>query len=202
MRTKMVVIPLGIAVIAIAIGALISVASIAIMLRALHVFTEEKVVAEVVMYPIQADERGEYIEIEYTAVLSSDNGVDQYGEEVTYKLYGDTVAIRGPFIKLHDTLLFIDYENVYKLTVIEGEYRRATNAGSGEGTEVTINGGFDDSWWNFNSREASFPFSLVIDRMTISGDEEFGFYGTGRKRYDIVVTHDTITWNLRGTFRN
>lgn len=207
---KLITIPLSLAIIAV-IGMLcFSTFAIGIMLRTLHVFTKETVVAEVIMHPIQQDERGEFIIIEFTPyiepdalteVIKPDNSdVVKYGETKEYKIYGDTVAIRGPFIKLYDSLLLLNYNNTYKLALIEGEYRKKDNQGQGEGTEIYINGGFDEKWWFLNNDEAVFPYSFVIDRFTFSGDEEPGYYGTGRKKYEIVVTHDTITWNLKGTF--
>jgi hypothetical protein len=102
--------------------------------------------------------------------------------------------VRGPLIKLHPFWQILGYENVYKLALIEGEYRR--RPGSGEGTEILLNGGFDAAWWDFNHNEASPPYNLLIDRFTFSGDEEPGFFGQGKKRYEIVVTMDTITWNF------
>lgn len=185
-----------------------SLVAVAIMLHAVHVFTQETKVAEVIMSPIQEDENGEYIEIEFTPYLmpdalsatlnQGDSDVARIGQRQMYRIYGDTVAVRGPFLKLHDGLLLLNFENVYKLALIEGEYRRPANREQGEGTEVYLDGGFDESWWFTNNQEAVFPYNLVIDRFTFSGDEEPGFYGTGQKRYAIVVTRDTLTWNLEG----
>ncbi len=192
------------------VAVLVAGLSIGLFLQALRAFTQETVVAEVIMSPIQQDENGEYIEIVFTPYVKPDAlesalrpavaGLANYGQPQTYKIYGDTVAIRGPFIKLHNGLLFLSFQNVYKLALIEGEYRRQNNPNAAEGTEIYINGGFDESWWLTNNNEAAFPYNLVIDRFTFSGDEEPGFYGTGRKRYDIVVTNDTLTWNLIGIF--
>ena len=119
------------------------------------------------------------------------------GESQTYIVYGDTVAIRGPMITLQHLWRFVGFDNVYKLALIEGEYRMP-GATQGEGSEFYINGGIEESWWDRNNQEAEFPYNLVIRRITLSGDEEFGFVGEGRKRYEIVVTNDTITWNFIG----
>lgn len=208
LKGKWIRLPLSLAILLL-IGVLcFSSVAIGIMLHALHVFTKETAVAEVVMSPMQEDENGEYIEIEFTPYIEQDalvsainpdnDGVIQFGKTQTYKIYGDTVAIRGPFIKLHDGLLFLNFSNVYKLALIEGEYRRASNQDKGEGTEIPINDGFEDKWWFVNNDEATFPYNLVIDRFTFSGDEEPGFYGNEKKKYEIVVTHDTLTWNLKG----
>jgi hypothetical protein len=183
-------------------------ASLALFLQTFTALTREVVVAEVVMSPIQSDENGQYMEIQYTPYANqsallhifnpdalSSEGTPPLEVPQTYKIYGDTAAVRGPLVKLYPSLLILNFNNIYKLALIEGEYRQSSNSG-GEGTEIPINGGFDDSWWNFNSREATFPYNMIVDRFTFSGDEEPGFYGSGKKRYQIVVTMDSITWNF------
>ncbi len=204
--SKLIIILIVIALLAVMIAG----AAVGLFLHAVNVFTQETTVAEVIMSPIQQDENGEYIEITFTPYIQPDAletalrpvvaDLSKYGQPEDYKIYGDTVSIRGPFIKLHNGLLFLNFQNVYKLALIEGEYRRGNNVNSREGTEIYINGGFDESWWFSNNNEGIFPYNLVIDRFTFSGDEEPGFYGSGKKRYDIVVTDDTLTWNLIGLF--
>jgi len=207
MMRRVVKISVGTAVFAVLIGACFSLGSLALFLQTFFALTRETPVAEVIMSPIQTDEKGAYIEIVYTPyreesallhIVNKDESapVLESGGSQTYKIYGDTVAVRGPMIKLHPALLILNFENVYKLSLIEGEYRRQQNRASGEGTEVTINGGFSDFWWDFNNEESAFPYNLIVDRVTFSGDEEPGFEGTGKKRYQIVVTMDSITWNF------
>jgi len=205
MMGRVVKISLGTALLAVAAAACITSSVLALFLQTFSALTRETPVAQVVMVPIQSDDNGEYMDIEFTPYrfesslahvfnLQDTGSAGAPGETQTFKIYGDTVAVRGPLIKLHPGLLILNFENIYKLSLIEGEYRRASNAGR-EGTEITINGGFDDSWWNVNNQEANFPYNLIVDRFTFSGDEEPGFYGEGRKRYEIVVTMDAITWN-------
>lgn len=180
----------------------------AYILQAFFAFTHETVVAEVVMSSIQTDANGStYIDIEFipyghpSALDVARNGdedtIPSRGEPETYRLYGDTVAIRGPLITLQPVWRMLGFENIYKLALIEGEYR-LPGARGGEGTEISINGGIEESWWDRNNREANFPHNTVIKRITLSGDEEFGFVGDRRKLYEIVVTNDTITWNFIG----
>lgn len=207
MMRRVVKISVGTAVFAVLIGACFSLGSLALFLQTFFALTRETPVAEVIMSPIQTDEKGAYIEIVYTPyreesallhIVNKDEStpvLESSGSQ-TYRIYGDTVAIRGPMIKLHPALLILNFENVYKLSLIEGEYRRQQNRSSGEGTEVTLNGGFSDFWWDFNNEESAFPYNLIVDRVTFSGDEEPGFEGTGKKRYQIVVTMDSITWNF------
>jgi hypothetical protein len=207
---KVVKLSMGTAVIAVIVGASFTLISLGLFLQTLYALTREIPVAEVVMRPIQTDDLGSYIEIEFTPYVYPNAleqglqlkqvgtaGTPQRGTPEVYKVYGDTVAIRGPFVKLHPALLILNFSNTYKLSLIEGEYRLpGTPTTLSEGTEIPINGGFDPSWWDFNSREATFPYNLLVDRFTISGDEEPGFYGTGKKRYEIVATMDTLTWNF------
>lgn len=207
MMRRVVKISVGTAVFAVLIGACFSLGSLALFLQTFFALTRETPVAEVIMSPIQTDEKGAYIEIVYTPyreesallhIVNKDESapvLESSGSQ-TYKIYGDTVAVRGPMIKLHPALLILNFENIYKLSLIEGEYRRQQNRSSGEGTEVTLNGGFSDFWWDFNNEESAFPYNLIVDRVTFSGDEEPGFEGTGKKRYQIVVTMDSITWNF------
>ena len=192
------------------VSACIAGVSLALFLQTFTALTREIPVAEVVMGPIQSDENGQYMDIQFTpyayesALLHIFNPQDTtspdnppLGVPQIYKVYGDTVAVRGPLVKLYPSLLILNFNNVFKLSLIEGEYRQSSNAANkNDGSEFPINGGFDDSWWNFNSREATFPYNMIVDRFTISGDEEPGFYGTGKKRYQIVVTMDSITWNF------
>jgi hypothetical protein len=192
----------------IAVCALCTTATmVALFLQTMSAFTRETVVAEVIMNPIQSDNNGEFIEIEFTPYTSQSALIEifnpsdpaarpllQPGQTERYRLYGDVVAVRGPLITLHPSLQILGYENIYKLALIEGEYRRTP--GRIEGSEAIINGGFDAYWWNANSSEAEFPYNTIINRITFSGDEEPGFYGGGRKRYQIVVTSSSITWNF------
>jgi hypothetical protein len=94
--------------------------------------------------------------------------------------------------------LILGFSNAYKLSLIEGEYRRPSGSSKGEGSEIDINGGFEPYWWDFNNEEGAYPYNLLIDRITFSGDEEPGFAGDRRKQYQIVVTVDSITWNYIG----
>lgn len=182
----------------------------AYVLQAFFAFTHETVVAEVIMSPIQTDANGStYIDIEFTpfdhpsaldvARQGDDSIIPPRGQPETYRVYGDTVAVRGPLIALQPGWRLLGFENIYKLALIEGEYRLPGAVG-GEGTEIYINGGIEASWWDRNNQEADFPYNTVIKRITLSGDEEFGFVDTSnrRKRYEIVVTNDTITWNFVG----
>ena len=180
---------------------------LAFVLQGYFALTHETVVAEVIMYPAQTDEFGMYIEIDFipyetqsaidNAINGDPDGRPAQREAERYKLYGDTVAIRGPLLTLRHSLRFLGFENVYKLAIIEGEYRMP--GAIGEGTEVEINGGVEASWWDRNDQEADFPYNTVIRRITLSGDEEFGFFEGPPKRYEIVVTNDTITWNFVGS---
>lgn len=192
------------------LGLCVSLIVIVGLLHSVFVLTSETVVAEVIMSPIQTDEQGDYIDIVFTPVIypsalseifspTDPDTIQNLGQEQAYRIYGDTVGIEGPFIKLHDGLLFLNYSNVYKLTLIEGEYRLPQNADMGEGTEIIINGGYDASWWNFNSNEATPPYNMVVDRFTFEGAREPGFRGTGKRKYEIVATFDTLTWNLVAT---
>jgi hypothetical protein len=183
--------------------------TLALFLQTFNALTRETPVADVIMGPMQSDENGPYMDIQFTpyayqsSLLHIFNPQDTtspdnppLGVPQNYKVYGDTIAVRGPLVKLYPSLLILNFNNIYKLSVIEGEYRQSSNAGNKNNSQFPINGGFDDSWWNFNSREATFPYNMIVDRFTISGDEEPGFYGTGKKRYQIVVTMDSITWNF------
>jgi len=204
---RLVAIPMGLLGCGVLFFLCISVSAIALFLQSLSVLSGETVVAEVIMSPIQTDSRGDYIDIEFTPFIyqsalseifspASPEDIQNLGQTQQYRLYGDTVGIEGPFVKLHDGLLFLNYSNIYKLTLIEGEYRLPENDDAGEGTEIIINGGYDPSWWDFNSGEATPPYNNIVDRFTFEGAREPGFRGTGKRKYEIVATFDTLTWNL------
>ena len=184
----------------------ILVAWTVILLHSLSVLRAETPVAEVLMSPIQSDEKGEFIDIEYTPVVnpkgftaaigSSEEGrVTKLGESQSFRVYGDTVGIEGPFIKLHDSLLFLNFKNFYKVSLLEGEYRSPRNSDYSEGSEFEIDGGYDASWWDFNSNETQAPNSWIVDRFVFASALEPGFRGDGQRRYEIVATFDTLTWN-------
>ncbi|GEM_PF-2501119 len=210
---RLVAIPMGLLGCGVLFFLCISVSAIGLFLQSLSVLTGETVVAEVIMSPIQTDAQGDYIDIEFTPYIyqsalseifnpATEEDLQTLGQAQEYRIYGDTVGIEGPFIKLHDGLLFLNYSNIYKITLIEGEYRLPENRGQGEGTEVIINGGYDASWWDFNSGEATPPYSNVVERFTFEGAREPGFRGTGKKKYEIVATFDTLTWNLVANIAN
>lgn len=182
----------------------------ALIMQTYFALTGETVVAQVVMSPIQTDATGSYIDIEFTpyqhqsafsfavdTALNDDAAVESppLGEPTVYRIYGDTVAIRGPFMALHNGWRILGFNNIYKLALIEGEYRLRDTASTGEGTEIYINGGFEDFWWDLNDRETSFPFDMFVKDITIEGGEEFGFFNQNElRRYNIVVTANNITW--------
>ncbi len=181
----------------------------AFILQAYAALTRETVVAEVIMSPMQTDENGAtYIDILFTpynvppavytafdTVFNRQRGEPQLEDTQMYRVYGDTVAIRGPFMALQNAWRILGFDNVYKLALIEGEYRLQSSRGR-EGSEFYINGGFEEFWWDRNDREADMPFRLIVKRITIAGGEEFGSNDGRLKRYEIVVTSDTITWNF------
>lgn len=184
-------------------------AILGLFLQTLYALTRETPVAEVVMSPIQSDDSGQYMNVEFTPYIYPNalsdvlhpqqvDAVGQYqrGDTETYKIYGDTVAVRGPLIKLWPSLLILNFSNTYKLAVIEGEYRYPGSTHTHEASQFPLNGGFDASWWNLNNQEANFPYSMIVDRFTFSGDEEPGFFDGPKKRYQIVMTMDSITWNF------
>jgi hypothetical protein len=187
---------------------------LALFLQTVFALTRETPVAEVIMSPIQSDDGGQYITIDYTPYIyptalsdvlhpqQVDDSKYERGETTTYKIYGDTVAIRGPLIKLYPSLLILNYSNTYKLSVIEGEYRYPGSQHTQPASQYEINGGFDASWWNLNNQEANFPYNMIIDRFTFSGDEEPGFFQGEKKRYEVVMTMDAITWNFLGNVSN
>ena len=192
----------------IVIGLLVIVA--AGLFQAYFALTRETAVAEVIMSPMQTDEAGKpYIDIQFipyklqsawdTALRGEADNQKTPAEPQTFRVYGDTVAVRGPLIALQNGWRIFNFDNIYKLALIEGEYRMPGNSGKGEGSEFAINGGFEESWWDVNNQEAKFPYNTVIKRVTFSGDEEPGFTGNFKKRYQIVVTADSITWNFMGT---
>lgn len=178
----------------------------ALFLQAMNVLTGRVVAAEVVMYPMQTDNNGDFIEIDFTplntqsalaAVLTGGNVDEQArGETQRFRLYGDVVAVRGPLITLRPLMQLLGLQNVYQLAVIEGVYRRPQANPQLQGSRALLNSGFDPIWWNLNDQEGQFPYNIFIERITISGDEEFGFRGSGTKRYQIVVTNQSITWDL------
>lgn len=183
----------------------------AFIFQAYSALTRETVVAEVIMSPMATDENGAtYIDIQFTpydvqpamytaldSIFNRQRGEPQLEETQMYRVYGDTVAIRGPFMALQNFWRILGFDNVYKLALIEGEYRLRNSSGN-EGSEYFINGGFEEFWWDRNDREADMPFSMIIKRITIAGGEEFGSTDGRLKRYEIVVTNDTITWNFIG----
>ena len=183
----------------------------AFIFQAYAALTRETVVAEVIMSPMATDESGAtYIDIQYTpydiqpamytafdTIFNRQQGAPKPDETQFYRVYGDTVAIRGPFMALQNFWRILGFDNVYKLALIEGEYRLRNSSGS-EGSEFYINGGFEEFWWDRNDREADMPFNMIVKRITIAGGEEFGSNDGRLKRYEIVVTNDTITWNFIG----
>lgn len=203
---KLVVIPLSLVSLIAVIFMCSTVTFAGLFLRSMQVLTGRIVAAEVVMYPMQTDNNGDVIEIDFTpieaqsalaAALTGGNaGEPTRGATQRFRLYGDTVAVRGPLITLRPLMQMLGLQNVYQLAVIEGVYRRPQANPQLQGSRALLNGGFDPVWWDLNDQEGQFPYNVFIERITISGDEEFGFRGSGTKRYHIVVTNQSITWDL------
>jgi hypothetical protein len=146
MQTKTIRFLVGALIFVTLCGAFATTSALALFLQTFFALTREIPVAEVVMSPLQSDADGEYIQIEFTpysyqsALLhvfnpQTDTNTPQPGKTQIYKVYGDTVAVRGPLIKLHPGLLILNFENIYKLALIEGEYRRPGS--DGEGSLIT-----------------------------------------------------------------
>lgn len=210
---KVVKISLGTSAVVILIATCLVSSILGLFLQTVFALTRETPVAEVIMSPLQTDATGQYMTIEFTPFIyptalsdalrpQQAGAAYQRGAAETYKIYGDTVAVRGALIKLHPTLLIANFSNTYKLAVIEGDYRFPGPKPSHEASQYPLNGGFDASWWNLNNQEANFPYNILIDRFTFSGDEEPGFFQGAKKRYEIVMTMDAITWNFIGTVTN
>jgi hypothetical protein len=203
---KLIVIPLSLVSLIAVIFMCSTMTFAGLFLRSMQVLTGRIVAAEVVMYPMQTDNNGDFIEIDFTpleaqsalaAALTGGNaGEPTRGQTQRFRLYGDVVAVRGPLITLRPLMQMLGLQNVYQLAVIEGVYRRPQPNPQLQGSRAQLNGGFDPVWWDLNDQEGQFPYNVFIERITISGDEEFGFRGSGTKLYHIVVTNQSITWDL------
>ncbi|XWX03194.1 hypothetical protein VZO05_11850 [Aggregatilineales bacterium SYSU G02658] len=203
---KLIVIPLSLVSLIAVIFMCGTMTFAGLFLASMQVLTGRVVAAEVVMFPIQTDNNGDFIEIEFTpietqsalaaALTGGSAGEPTRGAAERFRLYGDVVAVRGPLITLRPLMQMFGLQNVYQLAVIEGVYRGPQANRQLQGSRAVLNGGFDPVWWDLNNQEGRFPYNVFIERITISGDEEFGFRGSGLKRYHIVVTNQSITWDL------
>lgn len=177
----------------------------------LHTYTaltKETVVAEVIMYQMQTDENGDYIEIEFTPLVQQsalttviNPGVaatDETGETQTYKLYGDTVAIGGPMVKFHNELILLNFETAFKLARIRGFYDVDLEKEKNRTvfSAVDLNGGFDETWWTLNDSEGEWPYNMFVDRVQFSVPREPGFKSEGKKRYNLLITKDGFAWDF------
>lgn len=103
-------------------------------LNTYKVFTQKTAVAEMTITEIRQDELGPYVEVELTefdldsGLEASLFGIKQTAESElesstkTYKLYGDEIYIGGPVIKLKNTFLLANANNVYRIGRLSASY--------------------------------------------------------------------------------
>lgn len=177
-------------------------------LHTYNALTKETVVAEVVMHPMKTDEEGTYIKIELTPLVQQSAlttlvnpgaaETDDVDEKTEYKLYGDSVAIGGPIVKFHDSLILLNFDTIFKLARVRGFYEMDLEMEKNRTvfSAYDLNGGFDDTWWTINDNEGDWPYNWFIDRVQFSVPQEPGFRYGKPKMYEIVVTKDGFAWNL------
>lgn len=171
-------------------------------LSSYQVFTEKKLVANVTVSAKQQDENGEYANIIYqpindtaaTNYLFSPVHVVNNGDRQDFKIYGDSVHIGGPIIKLHDNLILFNFQTIYKVGAIFGKYnldaeheQRKTVASNYE-----LNGGIDGTWKDSADHIDEFPRNMFFVATQISTPGVI--FEDSAKEYAVYITDAGFAW--------
>jgi len=193
------------------IGSIIGVSG-AIFLNTYAVFTERTPVANVTISALKHDENGDYADVKFQNIAhdsalaalfgQADSTKVTNGDEVDYKIYGDTIYVSGPIIKFKDPLILINFKTIYKLGKLYGRYdldnskQTSMNATAQSQSSYDVNGGFAD--WkavfdsiNADNLQGKFD-KLFIDTTQISSAGVF-ISGADQK-YTIYMTNLGFLW--------
>lgn len=101
-------------------------------LHTYRVFTDKRPVAEVTVSEIKEDENGEYVDVTIKQIKAQsplnrvfnpkEVDLENFEESETYKIYGDEITLGGPVVRFRDVLTLFNFQTVYKLAVIKGDY--------------------------------------------------------------------------------
>lgn len=149
-----------------------------IWLNTYNAFTAKTLVATFTVSQLKEDEGGKYIDVSYqpfqqqTALFYLFNPKNQSipTQKQDFKLYGDSVHIGGPVVKLHNGLILFNFGAIYKVTNIYGRYNLDVDA---ENTRIIssnfeLNGGIDGLWQNISDNENTWPTDMFVDTAFLS----------------------------------
>lgn len=171
-------------------------------LQTYHVLTQETLVAEVIISARQTDQHGEYANVVYQPVedtsalayIFSPQHTQNRGNSQDFKIYGDTLHIGGPMIKLHTGLLLFNFENIYKVGVIFGRYNLDPDLERSKAVNSSydINGGIDETWRDLAVHINEFPRNLLFDTTQVSTP---GVFIESRPvKYQLFITPTGFLW--------
>jgi len=155
-----------------------------------NVLTEKRPVAEITVSSIKEDSLGKYFELIYTPIegenalasifVSQENKQTKMLQSQLFKLYGDQFFIGGPVIKFYDSLILVNFKNIYKVGEIYGKYTD-TNKEKEKPKEAfslfNLNQGYED-WRKIQEDIQSknlngILYSLFVETMQLSSVGKF-----------------------------
>lgn len=147
-------------------------------LNTYNAFTSKTLVAKFNLSELKEDKDGKYIELEYQPYQYPPALVYLFNPQIEpvpgtiekYKLYGDSVHIGGPIVKLYDGLMLFNFRSVYKVATIYSRYNLDNEAEKNRKfpTTFSINGGIDPVWQGIADSENSWPYNMFVDTTFIS----------------------------------
>lgn len=184
-----------------------------LLLHTYNVFTQREPVAKVTISEQREDDLGKYaivkiqqIKPESTAltrgVFGDSNTNSKLSTPEEFKVYGDFVYIGGPVLKFQDSLIWMNFQNAYKVGKLYGRYEFDNNLENNRTLETSsnfdLNGGFAE--WQEVYRlyqEEGFLgdiFRSIFDTtfMSVAGQ----YVGNRDISYTVYITNTGFLWKL------
>lgn len=168
-------------------------------------YSAKTAIADITVSPVMQDDKGQYMNITYQPIsiqsalltnIGSDINPQPVTESQTIKVYGDTVHIGGPIIKIQDSFSLIKTKTIYKVAMIYGKYNLTTETTDTTPSSFDLNGGIDTTYQYLQEHLSEWPYNQVIQSMQIDTPGVFGSLSFKEKQYKLYITETGFSWEM------
>lgn len=182
-------------------------------LHTYQAFTAKTEVADVTISEQKHDDKGDYVDVEYTpiqtesalvSVIAPNNGTAPTKKDTQkFKLYGDVVYIGGPIIKFKDGLILLNFKTIYKIGKIYARYDLDNAKEIARTPDIAssydLNGGIAD-WKNIYDAYNADTFMGKIYKLFIETPQISSpgmFVNNKVNNYKLYITNTGFMWELQ-----
>lgn len=168
-------------------------------------YSTKTLVANITISPITQDDKGQFMNVTYKPIsiqsalltdLGSSINPQPITETQTIKVYGDTVHIGGPIIKIYDSFSFINTKTIYKIAKIYGKYNLTADQSTAEPSSFDLNGGIDQTYLYLEDHLQEWPYDQIIQSMQIDTPGVFGSLSFKERQYQLYITDTGFSWEM------